>query len=184
LPAARCKNGRSHVIPLAPLALTIIGNQRRPEPSPSGPSLAGPHHDGVALPTVAAGLFARVPEPDSATRDREQISAEASAPSWPKCGRVFERCGFSKQKEKLDSLLPGLEPWTLHDLRRTAASGMAGLGVQPHVIEATLNHRSGAIRGVAAVYNRYNYAGERRVALVAWSKHVDSITAPEMEIAA
>jgi hypothetical protein len=48
---------------------------------------------------------------------------------------------------------------------RTVASGMAGFGVQPHVIEAVLNHRSGVIRDVAATYNRYSYAAEKRAAL-------------------
>ena len=55
--------------------------------------------------------------------------------------------------------------WVFHDLRRTSASGMAGLGIPPHVVEAVLNHRSGTIRGVAAVYNRYTYAAEKRAAL-------------------
>ena len=69
-------------------------------------------------------------------------------------------------------------PWVLHDLRRTCASGMAGLGVQPHVIEAALNHRSGAIAGVARVYNRHPYAAEKRAALDAWAAELVRITAP------
>ena len=63
-------------------------------------------------------------------------------------------------------------------MRRTAASGMAGLGVQPHVIEACLNHKSGTIRGVAAVYNRFNYAAEKRAALDLWGAHVTALPAP------
>ena len=53
-----------------------------------------------------------------------------------------------------------IEPWTLHDLRRTCASGMAALGIAPHIVEAVLNHKSGTIKGVAAVYNRHQYTGE------------------------
>jgi len=73
-------------------------------------------------------------------------------------GVVFQPVGFSQLKAKLDAALnPAVSAgFKLHDLRRTAASGMAGLGVQPHVIEAVLNHRSGQIRGVAATYNRYS----------------------------
>jgi hypothetical protein len=57
---------------------------------------------------------------------------------------------------------------------------MAGLGVQPHVIEAVLNHRSGVIRGVAATYNRFNYAAEMRAALELWGEHVERlVTTPE-----
>ena len=66
-------------------------------------------------------------------------------------------------------------PWVFHDLRRTAASGMAGLGIAPHVVEAVLNHRSGSIKGVAAVYNRYSYAAEKRAALDAWAQCLDAI---------
>ena len=68
-----------------------------------------------------------------------------------------------------------LEPWRLHDLRRTAASGMARLGVPVHVIEAVLNHRSGQISGVAAVYNRHSYLPEKRRALEAWASFTLSL---------
>ncbi len=63
-------------------------------------------------------------------------------------------------------------PFTLHDLRRTAATGMARLGFPPHVVEVVLNHRSGTRRGVAGVYNRFDYADEKRDALEAWARHV------------
>ena len=66
-------------------------------------------------------------------------------------------------------------PFTLHDLRRTAATGMAGLGFPPHIVEAVLNHRSGTRRGVAGVYNRFDYATEKRDALEAWGKNVLSL---------
>jgi integrase len=64
---------------------------------------------------------------------------------------------------------------TLHDLRRTVASRLAELGIAPHVIEKILNHRSGTIRGVARVYNRYSYSLERRQALDAWARRLDAI---------
>ena len=62
--------------------------------------------------------------------------------------------------------------WVFHDMCRTAASGVAGLGIAPHVVEAALNHKSGTIKGVAAVYNRYNYAAEKRDALDKWAARV------------
>ncbi len=61
-----------------------------------------------------------------------------------------------------------LPAWTLHDLRRTATTGMARLGIAPHVADKVLNHTAGTIRGVAAVYNRFEYLDERRAALDAW----------------
>jgi hypothetical protein len=69
----------------------------------------------------------------------------------------------------------GCAPWRTHDLRRTVASHLAQLSVAPHVIEAVLNHKSGTIRGVAAVYNRYDYLAEKRAALEAWGKRLREI---------
>jgi integrase len=87
--------------------------------------------------------------------------------------------GFGRLKRRLE-LFIGLhaEDWRFHDLRRTAATNMAMLGVQPHVIEAVLNHKSGIVSGVAAVYNRYAYVDEKREALERWANHVEKLTAP------
>jgi hypothetical protein len=49
---------------------------------------------------------------------------------------------------------------------------MARHGVAPHVVEAILNHKSGTVRGVAAIYNRYSYATEKAAALDIWGDHV------------
>lgn len=80
--------------------------------------------------------------------------------------------GFGKKKDTLDQSAH-VQPWRLHDLRRTAASGMARLGVAPHVVEKILNHSSGIISGVAAVYNRYGYEDEKRAALTAWASFME-----------
>jgi integrase len=82
--------------------------------------------------------------------------------------------GFGRLKRNLDVDM-GSSGWRLHDLRRTAASGMARLGVAPHVIEKVLNHISGQISGVAAVYNRHGYETEKRQALNDWAKHVQGL---------
>jgi integrase len=68
-----------------------------------------------------------------------------------------------------------MQPWVLHDLRRSCASGLGQLKIQPHVIEAVLGHKSGAISGVARVYNRYSYEDEKRAALDRWSAHVEAL---------
>ena len=60
----------------------------------------------------------------------------------------------------------------------TATTGMARLNIPPHVVDKILNHVSGSIRGVAAVYNRHSYVDERRAALEAWSRHVESLIRP------
>jgi integrase len=95
--------------------------------------------------------------------------------------RVFGkgRMGFanwSEGKLALDKRLGGALPhWTHHDLRRTAATRMGDLGVQPHVIEAVLNHHSGHKRGVAGVYNRSPYEREVKAAMLLWGEHVRSV---------
>lgn len=91
--------------------------------------------------------------------------------------------GFSKLKKRVDlaieikrkSLKPNSGPiahWTWHDLRRSTATGMANLGVPPHVIEAVLNHVSGSKAGVAGIYNLGRYDPERRKALEMWASHL------------
>lgn len=82
--------------------------------------------------------------------------------------------GFSKMLRRL-SEGSQTSDWRLHDLRRTAASGMARAGVAPHVVEKVLNHISGTISGVAAVYNRYGYDAEKREALEAWGQVLGGI---------
>jgi integrase len=81
--------------------------------------------------------------------------------------------GF-KAKERLDKLA-SIAPWTLHDLRRTAASGMARLGVSLVVIEKVLNHVSGSLAGVVGIYQRHEFAEEKRAALEKWADHVERL---------
>jgi integrase len=79
---------------------------------------------------------------------------------------------WSRAKKQLDGLL-NLKPWTIHDLRRSAVTGMAEkCKVKPHVIEAVINHVSGHKGGIAGVYNRASYEPEKREALGLWAKYV------------
>ena len=114
----------------------------------------------------------------------------------PKIGRfIFTTTGkspvsgFTRAKARADRLMgeaanrdlpAGSDPvvipaFTIHDLRRTAATGMAGLRFPPQVVEAVLNHRSGTRRGVAGVYNRFDYAEEKRHALESWARLVTQL---------
>jgi hypothetical protein len=86
--------------------------------------------------------------------------------------------GFSNAKSRLDKIIAAelaatggraIPQWRIHDLRRSAASGMAQLGIAPHVIEKVLNHVAGSLGGVAGVYNRFGYGGEKRHALESWA---------------
>jgi integrase len=98
--------------------------------------------------------------------------------------------GFSRAKRRIDAAMLAakrselgektdpIPHWTLHDLRRTAATGMAQLNFPPHVVDKVLNHVSGTIRGVAAVYNRFEYLDERRAALEAWGRYIENLASP------
>ena len=84
---------------------------------------------------------------------------------------------WSRGKRVLDATLNAagekLAPWTLHDLRRSVATGMGRyLGEPPHGVEAVLNHVSGTKAGIAGVYNLATYENEKRIALAAWADHV------------
>jgi integrase len=108
---------------------------------------------------------------------------------------IFSRDGrkpvtsYSDAKLRIDKLLaelvPNMQPWVLHDIRRSVATKMAdsecGLAIAPHVLDRILNHVSGAggIVGVAAVYNRNQYAPERREALQAWGRYLEGLIYPE-----
>lgn len=121
IPGERSKNGKPHLVPLSPLALSVL-------------------------------------------RD---------IPRFERCDLVFTTTrttpisGITKMVIRLQEA-SGTSDWRLHDLRRTAATEMAKMGIVPHVVEKVLNHISGTISGVAAVYNRYGYDAEKRDALTRW----------------
>jgi integrase len=79
---------------------------------------------------------------------------------------------FALQRFK-DSV--AVERWTLHDLRRTCASGLARLGVSLVVVEKVLNHVGGSLAGIVGVYQRHEYAAEKRAALQQWADHVEQL---------
>jgi integrase len=124
-----------------------------------------------------------VPLSSEATRVIDEIAGTAK---WPRSGYVFSTTGktpvsgFSKAKRRLDELMSeALEDqfstWRAHDIRRTLATGLQRLGVRFEVTEAVLNHVSGSRSGVAGVYQRYDWAAEKRAALDGWARHLQTI---------
>jgi integrase len=73
----------------------------------------------------------------------------------------------------------GLEPWVPLDLRRTVSTQLSNLGIAPHIVEKTLNHK---MQGVMAVYNKSDYLDERRKAMIKWMRKLEKITAGETNI--
>jgi integrase len=151
LPRERAKNDRAHEVQLSRLALEILA--------------AAPRIDGSQFIFTTTGR--RPASGFSKAKQRldtrmAQVLTEELAKGYP--GK--------------DKIATGVPAWTLHDLRRTAATGMASLNVPPHVVDRILNHVSGTIRGVAAVYNRHAYLDERKAALEAWGRHVEGLVRP------
>jgi integrase len=83
---------------------------------------------------------------------------------------------FGDHSGAKEKVTPAIRPWTLHDLRRSFASGLQRLGVAPHIVELALNHRSGTFSGVAGIYQRHRYAKEVREAFELWSQHIEALT--------
>lgn len=103
---------------------------------------------------------------------------------WPRKGLLFTTTGktpvsgYSKAKKRLDGIIKklndgeALERWTLHDLRRTLATGMQKLGVRFEVTEAILNHVGKSQSGVAGVYQQHDWKPEKADALQEWADRI------------
>jgi integrase len=146
LPRHRAKSDRGHEVHLSDAAIEVLR---------SLPRIARGSNERDFVFTVTGTTS--VSGFGNAKRRLDLIMAEARRHSL----------GLSEQTKILD--------WRLHDLRRTAATGMARLKIAPYVVDKVLNHSGGTIRGVAAVYNRFEYIEERRAALDAWSHYIDNL---------
>jgi integrase len=105
----------------------------------------------------------------------------ADVPHWRDGAFVFgQRAGFQAWavgKQALDRRLD-IAPWVVHDIRRSVATGMNEIGIQPHIVEAILNHATFR-KGVAAIYNRASYERDMRTALALWADHVRALVEGE-----
>jgi integrase len=113
----------------------------------------------ITLPSTALAIIASVPR-----TDRDHLFGDRAAGGF---------VSWSRGKQDLDRKLgAAVAPWRVHDIRRTVATGMADIGVEPHHIEAVLNHHSGHRAGIAGIYNRSPYERAVKAALARWSEHV------------
>ncbi|MFG1184323.1 tyrosine-type recombinase/integrase [Xanthobacter aminoxidans] len=131
----------------------------------------------VPISTAAAQILAGVEHRDE--RDFLFGEGKGSFSGFSKAKRMLED-RVHKARLKADPTAKPMPHWTLHDLRRTGATMMnesppLGLGMQPHIVEAILNHVSGTRAGVAGIYNRALYLAEKTAALEAWGEHVIKI---------
>ena len=82
---------------------------------------------------------------------------------------------FGLYKNVIDARATGLENWRFHDLRRTARTNLASLGVAPFIAELILGHTQ---KGVHAVYDTHRYQAEKREALERWASRLRDIVTP------
>ena len=150
LPGERTKNGAAHTVPLSAPARDLVR------------ALLPDHENkrsvngGLLLPGGVGTPFA----------------------GWSKAKRALDKAILEARVEataKAATRDAPLIPWSIHDLRRTVATGLQRLGVRLEVTEAVLNHISGSRSGIAGVYQRHDWAAEKRAALDAWAAHVAAI---------
>jgi len=153
IPAERAKNGITHLVPLAPLALELIeeacsiameDERKRAEKSPGTES----HEPKWLFPS---------------SRGNRSIKPKA-------VNLALRRC-LKGTKEDTGPTI-NLKYLTPHDLRRTAATGMTALGINRLVVSKILNHVENS---VTAIYDRHGYDKEKRHALEAWAAHLEGI---------
>jgi integrase len=148
LSGARTKNRRAHEVPLSPLAREIIADVKRIANKP-----------GLVFTTTGT----------------------TPVSGFSTLKKRLDRAMIALAREEAaaggrDPAEVGIPRWTIHDLRRTAVTGMARAGADLHVIERAVNHVSGSFGGIVATYQKHRYAVEVRAALEAWASLLTEIT--------
>jgi integrase len=159
--SARAKNGVEHLVPLSDAAIDLING----------------------LPIIAGNDHVHHDRPSAATRPAhpQQLAAQYLFTTTG----TTPISGYSKWKATLDDVITELNGgkaiphWTLHDLRRTFASGWARLRIPTEVCERQLNHVSGTFAGIVGVYQLHGYEAERDEAMQAWAEHVRAVVSGE-----
>lgn len=147
LPGERSKNGLPNLVPLAPSALSIVT-------------------DLPVIKSEAGLLFTTTGE--TAVSGFSKVKSRLDATILELMRREAKEAGLGETEiAKL-----AVVPWTLHDLRRTLATGCQRLGFATEITEAVINHISGSRAGIVGVYQTYRYEAEKRGALEAWARHV------------
>ena len=149
LPPARSKVNEPRVIPLSPLAVSVI----------------------AALPVIGAFVFSSRGDKPFGNIGRSKALLDVLIARQRAEGRLGRELAPDEQPDAADAL----PPWRLHDLRRTVATGLQRLGVRLEVIEAVLGHVSGTRAGIVGIYQRHRFNDEAREALVAWGAHVQRL---------
>jgi integrase len=154
LPGSRTKNGIAHVVPLSGPARDLLRSVLLADENEVKRIMADGRTSGaLVLPGALGTAFA----------------------GWSKAKRALDDVILRARRDRATGIPAPSVPWNVHDLRRTVATGLQRLGVRLEVTEAVLNHVSGTRGGIAGVYQRHDWATEKRAALDSWAAHVVSI---------
>lgn len=153
LPGKRAKNAKPHLVPLPALAVQILESVPKLEVKPGEPS---PFVFTTTGTTPVSGY-------SRAKNALDRLMLEAR-----------QKCAAERGEDPEQA--KALEDWRFHDLRRTGATGLARMRVPKEIRERVLNHVEGRQqKGVAEIYDRYQYLDEKRSALDAWARHVEQL---------
>jgi integrase len=158
IPAERAKNDQTHDVPLPSAALTIFR---------SLPRFVLSDNNNPYEAELSPYLFTTTGTTSVSGYSKAKHLLDAAVSQW-----------LTEHSKREGKPVPKIEPWRLHDLRRTFSTGLARKGWPQHVVEKLLNHKSGVTSGIAGVYNRYQYLEERRAAVDAWAEHVLALAYP------
>jgi integrase len=151
MPGQRTKNGVPHMVPLSGPARDLLRGLLPADATEANHALAEHRGSGgLLLPGLLGTPFA----------------------GWSKAKAALDKAVADAGAKAAGASPAPLLPWSVHDLRRTVATGLQRLGVRLEVTEAVLNHISGSRGGIAGVYQRHDWATEKRAALDAWAGHV------------
>jgi integrase len=153
LPRERTKNGVVHVVPLSERARDLIRATLPKDADTERIMRERRASNALVLPGAVGTVFS----------------------GWSKCKTALDKAineARAKAAGEAGGTTVPLESWTIHDLRRTLATGLQRLDVRLEVTEAVLNHVSGSRGGIAGVYQRHDWAAERRTALDRWANYV------------
>jgi integrase len=162
LAAERTKNGIVHVVPLSATTRNLLKESLPEHANEAEAAVRERRASGaLMLPGAVGTPFA----------------------GWSKAKRALDKAitdARAKAAAGVGTKPPPILPWTVHDLRRTVATGLQRLGIRLEVTEAILNHISGSRGGIAGIYQRHDWAAEKRAALDAWAAHVAAIVEDRM----
>jgi integrase len=162
IPGERTKNGKAHIVHLSQSAVEILA--KLPKIGKKGFLFTT---TGETPVSGFGRARERLDDKIASIRKKELLTAAKTI------NDAAARAIAIEEAEKI-----AVAPFTLHDLRRSAATGMAGIGIAHHALDKVLNHVGGKISGVGAIYNRFEYLDERKAALDAWARHVEGLIDP------